>query len=436
MSWPLILALVIAVLIAIGIAASIAARTLFLEREKGSLKAASSLADIIERAKSADIHILYVHGMRANGRGHSRELRQALAKNYRWQLPDDHVEPPARLPLQRPDEAKVGEILFWTDDASWTASLPFVDRYVFTPADGGSLTVHEVNWWPLLFPLKCRLLIRREHDLAGDDPKLVELCACRKAPYHPWITPGEKKIMLGTRPRSGGGARINAWLKRQIIDWGFADAVIALGPMRKFIREAIDIAFAEAAADASDSAEFVVITESLGSFVVLDAYQNAEGSAARDLLDRTDYLFFFANQFALLELARMHLTLPGEKKDQQQPAMAAFPSPDALSPLDGLSRWAGSGASAQQADLEGYPKQVVAFNDPSDALTFDLPCLPHGARTVNVYVRNAIPWFGLFAMPGKAHRGGLDNARLWRWMLSPNQKDPTAKGPACVDPAG
>ena len=63
----------------------------------------------------------------------------------------------------------------------------------------------------------------------------------------------------------------------------------------------MEAAFSYASGDRASS-EYVVISESLGSFVVLDAYSD-ENPSVRSVLDAAHNLYFFANQFALLELA-------------------------------------------------------------------------------------------------------------------------------------
>ena len=97
-----------------------------------------------------------------------------------------------------------------------------------------AIVVDEVNWWPLLFPVKCRSLLAPETDLSGADREHLKLCARSDAGYYPWLTQQELIAALSHKPRSGGGARANAFIKQQIMNWGLADAVIALGPLRTF----------------------------------------------------------------------------------------------------------------------------------------------------------------------------------------------------------
>lgn len=424
-------------------------------RNEGDLERTTTLGDLLKpgepgKVDRTNFHIIYVHGMRAHGGGQSAELRTALRKYQRWE-PSSEVPSGERIPLAKPRSAFVGEIELWRKAEDWQASLPFIQRYAFRRGEQ-SLTVHEVNWWPLLFPLKCRMLLMREHDLAGSDPELLELCSGKRQGYHPWISPKEMEALSTKPPRSGGGARINAHLKRQFVDWGFADAVIALGPMQTLLRQAVDASFARVEASADPSDTVVVVTESLGSFVLLDAYDKGLPGVTATL-KKSDYLFFFANQFALLELGR--ITLEPQKADRQTKVSDSKEGDGAIelhpanrsetlvsgSPLRALERWAGESKDSDeppatpgpaQLTRPGPPKQVVAFNDPSDALTFDLPCIK-GVNIINLYVRNTPSWLGLFALPGPAHRGGLENKHLLRWLLSPNKSD--SSPPKCVDPA-
>jgi hypothetical protein len=81
-------------------------------------------------------------------------------------------------------------------------------------------------------------------------------------------------------------------------------------------------------------------------------------------------------------------------------------------------------ALALKALVAPRPRQVIAFSDPSDMLTFDVPKLlnPDGSEAaivVNVYDRNEINWFGLLVNPVKAHTGHSGNQRVLRLMFAP-----------------
>jgi len=168
------------------------------------------------------------------------------------------------------------------------------------------------------------------------------------------------------------------------------------------------------------SAEYVVVSESLGSFAILDTF-NAAGftetrsagtqdeakaveaaSAARFVVGRAYSLYFMANQFQILELARIE----GIRGSDASGA--------------GLRAWGGvrppipgkSGVPNEQ-----YPKQIIAFDDPSDVLTWqvprvDAPANQPGApapKVINLFVNNGFGWFGGMEWPVTAHTGYMTN---------------------------
>jgi hypothetical protein len=208
---------------------------------------------------------------------------------------------------------------------------------------------------------------------------------------------------------------LNKDIKLQIMNWGLSDAVLALGPLRQYFRKAMSDSFDYVARFDSHSVseqEFVVISESLGSFVVLDAFQNGD-SRVREIGERTADLYFFANQFALLELARISI---GSESDGSE---FRTEGPASQAPLDLLHGWATSGV---RADLVSRPKQIIAFSDASDLLTYPVPRVQDEqgkdqALVVNVYDRNEIRWFGLVANPIKAHTGHSSNKAVLNLML-------------------
>jgi hypothetical protein len=385
-----------------------------------SLANTRTLGDLI--ASDDSLHIIFVHGMRSEGAGNSKAFRKALLGRY----PGSSQNEASRtlVDLGKMPLAKVGTTQVWRNEAEWQASRPFVDRYTLTLGKK-TIIVDEINWWPLLFPIKCRMLLVPEHDLSGNDRKHLELCARSDKGYYPWITQAQLDDLLAERPRSGGGAWANRWGKREILNWGLSDAVIALGPLKTYLVEAMDKAFAMADAGAESilAEDRIVVSESLGSFVVLDAYRNPGG--VQRYLDRTDHLYFFANQFALLELGRIELKRPKAGGPDLGPAIAPDPIGAPATPLEGLQQWArrpGPGFAPESATgvtpvgRESSPRQVIAFNDPSDLLTYDVPCMEDVA-VVNLYVRNGTNWFGLFAGPIGAHTGHAGNKSVWKTML-------------------
>lgn len=398
--------------------------------DPAALARTHSLGWVIQQTQKQPVHIVFVHGMGADGSGADGQgggAQKFMAGLCRYAP----VTCPVSGNFKRversfidlgdwPDKATVLGQPVWPEAADWVAGQPFVDRYVFQRAGAAPVVVDEVNWWPLLFPLKCRVLVAPEAQLSGIDRTHLDLCRSNDDAYHPWLTAAEYAAALKGPQVSGGGARANAALKQQIMNWGLADAAIALGPMRGLLRKTLGRAFDYAASydgHAVADQEFVVVSESLGSFVVLDAAENgdAEFTRAQEIVARSD-LYFFANQFRLLELGRIDglPSLAGQANlfQQGQPV----PPPE-KSPFKLLQDWARRSAGLD-ARVQPKPKQVIAFSDPSDLLTFAVPQLEK-AIVVNVFDRNEISWFGLVANPIKAHSGHSVNDRVLKCMFQP-----------------
>ena len=222
----------------------------------------------------------------------------------------------------------------------WNASDPFVDHYALRRTNAGPIVVDEINWWPLVFPLKCRSMMTDETRLAGPSPIFLDLCSeAQEADAsnpgrfktYTWITPVEAQ-KLKSAPRRG--AMFNRGMKTAILDWGFSDAMMAVGSMHDVFREGMRQLFLKSVqfnADGSKSnnweqqllkdphgidREFVVVSHSLGSYLVFstlnmgqhesvleDAHilssrigASTEDEAAQYILERTSLVYFFANQ--------------------------------------------------------------------------------------------------------------------------------------------
>jgi hypothetical protein len=377
-----------------------------------------SLGRVIAEAREHPVHIVFVHGIRADGPGTSAYFRQGLCRHVQDLCPDG-AQPPldrsTRFDLgDRPLLEYLGEPV-WRNDMEWRASWPFVDRYVYRRRDAPPVVVDEVNWWPLLFALKSRVLVWPEVDLSGADKTHLLLCSSDTPPYFPFLDRRTVEERLARPPLSGGAARLNADLKQQLMNWGFADATIAIGPVRRYLHRAMEAAFSYAAgfeAYTPNTPEFVVVAESLGGFVVLDAYSNLgkETETLRQVVTNATDLYLFANQFALLALTRL-----------REPPNAAAPA--GSTPRAGLLRhWAMTPTPAKETG-PSRPRQIIAFNDPSDALTFNVPALlnPDGSRAAivaNLYCRNELNFFGLFADPIAAHTGYSRNPAVLRTVFA------------------
>jgi len=437
------------------------------------LSQVSSIGESLRRAGQRPLHILYVHGIGATGAGGSWMFQQQICAFLK-----DCTVAKAPVPLEREyadsGEFKIGatppglEYLghpVWNTMEEWQASAPFVDHYVLKRSDGGPIVVDEINWWPLVFSLKCRAIMRGEAQLAGPNKSLLDLCSQETAPdkNHPgrftayqWIDPQEAKNLESIRPK---GALFNRWLKNNILDWGFADAIMAVGSLHDIFREGMRQLFVKSARFQADGSktyqwqeqlsnprgidrEFVVVSHSLGSYLVFSTLNGeqrdassqgaanqdesgtaTEDAAARYILERTSLVYFFANQVPLLESANMTESKASESAQ-------AKAQPEAAGVLGGqLMKWKNLrqdfGMAPEGAEESARPlqRQVIAWSDPSDLLTWRVPAMD-GLVVDNLYVRNTW-WHWLIANPGAAHGDYAKNKNVLRVMLG--ARPPEAK---------
>jgi hypothetical protein len=385
--------------------------------DPGAYAKTQSLGDLLSSRGTRPIHIIYVHGMAATGSNNSQTFRDALT-NYlgsNRQLQGTAPNPETRRLLEfepRPTNASINGITVWNSNEEWDASKPFVDRYTFHRVEQSDVVVDDVNWWPLLFALKCRFVLSSDADLAGADQEHLKLCGRADPPYYQWLSDQQLQGLLNGKPTAGRGAWLNTAIKRDTMNWGLSDAALAMGPMRAYFRKTMNEAFEFAMRlpdPSSSKQEFVVISASLGSFVVLDALINDHRPtpAGEEVARQNPLLYFFANQWALLDLARIE-NLPDQLQIQQ------FGRNAPESPVNLLQAWVGAKEIGAESVI---PKQIIAYSDPSDILTYRVPKIP-GALVVNLYDRNEINWFGLFANPMKAHGGHAQNAAVIKSMFA------------------
>ena len=170
---------------------------------------------------------------------------------------------------------------------------------------------------------------------------------------------------------------------------------MSVGSLQDIFREGMRQLFVKSArfnADGSKTAswetgrEFVVVSHSLGSYLVFstlnlgetpasaDAQAGSaeEDAAARHILERTSLVYFFANQVPLLELAGI-----------EKPSGSV--APQAAATLSAhMLKW----KELRQAFAGGNkPPQIVAWSDPSDLLPSAFPGL-NGLIIDNLFVRN------------------------------------------------
>lgn len=438
------------------------------------------IGDALDSADHHPVHILYMHGIDQIGAGDSARFRESICnqlklcqvsdwKNAGIEYPDKGEFDPA---VQPPALAYLGSPI-WTSADEWHAAAPFVVHWVVhLRGHPAVLVVDEINWWPLVMAIKCRNVMTPEAHLAGPDSQLIDVCslASKQDPdglgrFYPWIQSDEAARLKKLWPHS---VRINRNLKSSLVDWGLSDVLMAVGPMGGLLRDGVrqlmakSAAFAPTGTGAALSAsgtpgaydwrsqlnqdkevdqEFIGVTHSLGSYLLfntlsvensnaanLSAQESArvanEENAVRYIFERTALMYFFANQLEMLDITN----LENAPRPTPSPFKSRGPAPAPLAPMTPASnfgslvnKWKqmqGDFQSACHPNDETARKniQVVAFNDPSDVITFRVPKIGD-VDVVNLNVKNATRWFGLFESPSAAHGNYAKNLHVLRMMF-------------------
>jgi len=405
----------------------------------------TSLGDSIHRTDGKQLHIFYLHGIGSDGPGDhdSQALRQGICDFVKDCMvyagePDgteyaDQDEFALNVP---PPPLKYLGQEVWRKDHSgdrsteWNAAAPFVvhwklARYHSAP----TIYVDEINWWPLVFSLKCRQIVENDAALVGPSADTIKLCS-RKQPdesedgrfiSYDWIPTEDAPRLLALAHR---GALVNRKLKNGILDWGFSDAVLALGPLRTYLLDGIRQLILKSVAISPDGIrgggatpandqEYVIVSHSLGSYLIFAALdigpatlktatvQNS-GDAFKDVLRRTSLVYFFANQLRLLELA----SLDGSSDKNLVTHLEDW----------GRLRCEYLNPSSGSTQPCARPK-IIALNDPSDLLTWTVPEQIASVEVQNVVVKNTRHWFWLIASPTKAHDNYAKNKNAVGQML-------------------
>jgi hypothetical protein len=409
-----------------------------------STKPTKSLADSLQRVGGKQLHILYLHGIASNGPGDydSWLLRKGICDFLK-----DCVSPAGELDgkteyadqeefkLNAPPPALkyLGSPVWETDPSGptsqeWNAAAPFVVHWKLARSSGPAIFVDEINWWPLVFSLKCRQIIRSDASLLGPNADRIKLCSTRKADVsipgrfisYDWIDTQEAHTLLALESR---GALVNRKLKGGLLDWGFSDAVLALGPMRTYLLDGIRQLILKSVGISPDSSregpavpiadqEFVVVSHSLGSYLIFSALDinpampktaslQRTAEAYEQVLSRTSLVYFFANQLRLLGLA----DLDGESEQDMASHLEAW----------GKLRCDYLKSSPDSTQTCERP-QIVALNDPSDLLTWTIPELK-SVEVHNVIVKNATHWLWLIESPTRAHDNYARDKSAIRQML-------------------
>lgn len=474
-TWTRILLLISAYSAAVAGAARAYAKVI--EDPSGSLATLTSIGDALDAPDHHPVHILYVHGINQVGAGDSWLLRQSICTRLKlcnvndWEnagveFPDrgefaNGVDPPPLSYLGAP---------VWKSAEEWHASAPFVVHWVIhLHGHSAPLVVDEINWWPLLLSLKCRRVMAPEARLAGPDPELLQFCSEANAQspngngrFFPWLTPEEAAKLEAVRPQS---VLINRILKDGLVDWGLTDVLLTTGQLDGILRDGIRQLMAKSAAFDPNAVgaggtrqtynwraqpgngkvldqEFVGVTHSLGAYLFFNALnpdaphgsapaQSAEetvmasdeDSAVQYIFKRTSLVYFFANQIELLEITNLEYGAP--TPGSVVPSNQVKPPPAPTSPAENfralVTRW-----KQMQTDFQTglHPNdetartklQVVAWSDPSDVITFRVPKIGD-VDVVNLYVKNAFRWFGLFESPNSAHGNYAKNIEVLRVMF-------------------
>lgn len=405
-----------------------------------------SLGEELNGLSTRDVHIFFIHGIGSEGpHSHDSELLRksicAYVKNCvkpaGEQVGSYDYADGANFGLnEAPPTMRYMGKLVWNTPEEWHAAAPFVVHYKLSRTSGRTIYLDELNWWPLVFALKCKQIIASDARLAGPVDQKIETCSTREPDpqmqgrfiSYDWISPDEAKLLL-TEPKRA--APINRSLKTDVTDWGFSDAVTALGPMRDLmvqgIRQLILKAVLDSPGTTQDSAamplltpiadqDFVIVSHSLGSYLIFSALSVNDKDRATpvlmqasvaymQVLRQTALVYFFANQVRLLELANLedsptdnfvsHLEDWGKLRcDFEKAAPGADPNTPCRLP------------------------KIVALSDPSDLLTWRVPHLTT-VDVQNVYVKNGIHWFWLLENPMRAHLNYSTDKRAIREMLHP-----------------
>lgn len=383
-----------------------------------STKPSQSLGESLQRAGNRQLHIFYVHGIGSDGpRDYdSWGLRRAICEFVKdctsraGELDEKQREyadqDEFRLSPDPPALKYLGERV-WKTTEEWSAAAPYVVHWKLVRSKGPTIYVDEINWWPLVFSLKCRQIVRGDAGFAGPSADRIKLCSTlQRDPREPerfisydWIPKEEAAGLLNLASR---GALANRRLKNGLLDWGFSDAVLALGPLRTYLQDGIRQLILKSVAGSAEGSkanqEYVIVSHSLGSYLIFGALDinpaTAKTNASKDaaeafqqILARTSLVYFFANQLRLLALASLD-----ETSDN---SLAGHLESWGKLRCDYLNSLPGSTGKC-------LPPQIVALNDPSDLLTWTVPELP-SVEVRNVVVKNATHWFWLFESPTKAH---------------------------------
>jgi hypothetical protein len=358
---------------------------------------------VSDEAPDRPLHVLIVHGMGTPAPYYFEGFIKALADRFglvQTRLPATGSEPPGCYPAAPAEQAlahPVPQPISIDGVPPDAAAQLYTYAFGLTPDGKPKLIVSYLLWAPLTESIKCGLAAK------------------------------EKGTDMPSR-------QVFANFAKDFIDDKLADVVLYGGTYRESVmRPSVQAALCividgKPSSDGKTcqhggySERTVIITHRLGGYMMMDAIDDelrgeraGAKSAARTLLENTQFIYMMANQLALLDLT----TLEGYPRRLE----AAPTEADVAERF--ARRWAAiklrSPVRSTQAEIDGTPhttRQIVAFSDPNDILSwrlkrYDLKLPPSEWKSVkltNVYLSNAefsVPL--LFSDPATAHTGYFDN---------------------------
>ena len=404
-----------------------------------------NLGEELTGMQGREVHIFFIHGIGSDGPNvhDSLTLRQSICAYLKDCVSPageqvgkyDYADQDQFAPEADAPPLKYMGKPVWQSAEEWHAAAPFAVHYLLKRAGGGRVFVDELNWWPLIFSLKCRQIVASDTRLTGPSEARIKTCSTREPDAtvagrfvaYDWIREDEAQHLL-TLPKRG--ALANRVIKQNLSDWGFADAIMSLGPMhpllvsglRQLILKSMaepgsGVAAGESVLTPAPNQEFVIVTHSLGSYLIFSALDvdqetpqtplmKQTAGAFAQVMRQTSLVYFFANQVPLLELANL----------DESPA-------DRF--VSHLEVWGRLHCGYEQEQRPGAAcrlPRIVALNDPSDLLTWRVPKLDT-VEVQNYRVKNALHWFWLVENPMKAHINYASDKRAIQEMLRPRAGD-------------
>lgn len=244
-------------------------------------------------------------------------------------------------------------------------------------------------------------IVSREYDLTAGRKILASFIIWSKA------TEDDKKTLWYDRLENEGGqfplerAALNNRLKRDLVNDCLSDAVIYAGYRSQELRDGLKEAFCRGIVGCMPDAPLIIVTESLGSKMTIDALKELAAAGRPGLLRSSNQLFMMANQLPLLGLAFRRSPGADAGGDREL--------------IEFRRLWNQARAADGPGPVRGSdPPYVVAFTDPNDLLSYRLR--PDDS-TSNVLGSNTRTYVGQIADPNAAHTTYERNREFMRLVL-------------------